>query len=332
MMIDLHQDHDSEIAAIVASTAALSRLADDEARRRVLSYVLARCLPEPDRVLGAGSAPSTMAMPHPSVAVVEHTQRELPGIACLAESGEFRITVCDLKARSRLAAAVRLAQIAIYAHERLTGRPLSSRKGLTPLLKAWGLYDGNTRARLAKEPGIVRSDDSLSLDPQARRRAEQVIEELQSSTRGAAISPAMGGPQPELHEPSSRPPHFENWDNFANKCSVSLHAVDGVGTILWANDTELALMGYAPEEYIGRFIGDFHVDQEVVQDILDRLTKDETVNAYPARLRAKDGSIKHVMINSNVYRHRNGEFEHSRCFTTSIGEAAWKALKRLQKR
>jgi PAS domain S-box-containing protein len=331
-MVDLHQDHDSEIAAIVASTAALSKLADAEARRRVLSYVLARCLPEPALVLGSGSAPSPLAMSHSSVAVVEHTQRELPGVACLTESGEFRITACDLKARSGLAAAVRLAQIAIYAHERLTGRPLSSRKGLTPLLKAWGLYDGNTRGRLAKEPGIIRSGDNLSLDPQARRRAERVVEELQASARRAQVSPAMRGWQPQLHEPSSRPPHFENWDNFANKCSVSLHAVDGDGTILWANDTELELMGYASEEYIGRFIGDFHADLDVVQDILARLAKDEIINAYPARLRAKDGSIKHVMINSNVYRHRNGEFEHSRCFTTGIGEAAWRALKKLQKR
>jgi PAS domain S-box-containing protein len=121
--------------------------------------------------------------------------------------------------------------------------------------------------------------------------------------------------------------HFENWDNFANKCSVSLHAVDGNGTILWANDTELTFMGYSPDEYIGRFIGDFHVDRDVVEDILGRLTRDETVNAYPARLRAKDGSTKYVMINSNVYRQKNGDFEHTRCFTTGIDEAAWKALK-----
>jgi two-component system, OmpR family, sensor histidine kinase VicK len=121
--------------------------------------------------------------------------------------------------------------------------------------------------------------------------------------------------------------HFENWDNFANKCSVCLHAVDGNGTILWANDTELEFLGYKPEEYIGRFIGDFHVDKDVVEDILGRLTRDETVNAYPARLRAKDGSTKYVMINSNVYRQRTGEFEHTRCFTTNVGEAAWKALK-----
>ncbi len=121
--------------------------------------------------------------------------------------------------------------------------------------------------------------------------------------------------------------HFENWDNFANKCSVSLHAVDGQGTILWANDTELQFMGYRPEEYIGRCIGDFHVDKDVIDDLFARLTRDETINAYPARLRAQDGAIKYVMINSNVYRRKNGDFEHTRCFTTGIDEATWKALK-----
>jgi PAS domain S-box-containing protein len=240
--------------------------------------------------------------------------------------------VRDLKAKSGLDAAVRLAQVAIYAHERLTGRPLSSRKGLTPLLKEWRLYDGNTRARLAREPGIVRSGDDLTLDPRGRRDAERLVEELLQPAARTEENRPGGTWRRKIDEPSNRPGHFENWDNFANKCSVGLHAVDGSGTILWANDTELRLLGYSPEEYIGRSIGDVHVDQDVVQDILGRLTRDETVNAYPARLRAKDGSIKYVMINSNVYRQRNGEFEHSRCFTTGIDEATWKALKKLQRK
>ena len=121
--------------------------------------------------------------------------------------------------------------------------------------------------------------------------------------------------------------HFENWDNFTNKCSVSLHAVDGQGTILWANDTELTFMGYAPEEYIGRYIGDFHMDADVLKDLFERLTRDETINAYPARLRARDGSIKYVLINSNVCRGKAGEFEYTRCFTIGVDEAAWQALK-----
>jgi hypothetical protein len=76
--------------------------------------------------------------------------------------------------------------------------------------------------------------------------------------------------------------HFENWDHCTNKCSVSLQAVDGRGTILWANDTELTFIGYAPEEYVGRFIGDFHVDEDVLKDIFEHLPRDETLIAYPA--------------------------------------------------
>jgi hypothetical protein len=54
-------------------------------------------------------------------------------------------------------------------------------------------------------------------------------------------------------------------------------------------------------------------------------TRDETVNAYLARLRARDGSVKYAMINSNVYHEKDGKFGHTRCFTTEIGENAWKA-------
>ncbi len=317
-----NHDHDSELAAIAASSAAISKLADAEARRRVLSYVLARYFPE-----------AALAQGRPL------TERELPGVAYLTDAGQLRIAVRDLKARSRLDAAVRLASVAIYAHQRLAGRPLSSRKGLTPLLKEWRLYDGNTRAKLAKERGILRSGDDLSLDAQTSRNAERLIEEIRLPAQD--VEPGRGTPNwgPELPEPDHRPPaagrtptfeHFENWDNFANKCSVCLHAVDAQGIILWANDMELACLGYSAEEYIGRYVGDFHIDQDVVQDILQRLIGNETVNAYPARMRAKDGSIRYVMLSSNVYRRKNGEFEHTRCFTTVIDEAAWTALRSLR--
>jgi hypothetical protein len=179
-MADLSKD-DNEIAAIAAISLAISKLPDSDARRRVLSYVFARYLPE-GSVLSVSSPPSlpqpaTSVAPSP-VAVVELTQRELPGVARLTDAGELRITARDLKAKSGLDAAVRLAHVAIYAHERLTGQPLSSRKGLTPLLKEWRLYDGNARARLAKERGIIRSGDSLTLDAHARRDAERYVEEI----------------------------------------------------------------------------------------------------------------------------------------------------------
>ena len=47
------------------------------------------------------------------------------------------------------------------------------------------------------------------------------------------------------------------------------------------------------------------------------MTRKETLKNYEARLRAKDGSIKHVLISSNVLW-KNGEFAHTRCFTRDI--------------
>jgi two-component system sensor histidine kinase VicK len=120
---------------------------------------------------------------------------------------------------------------------------------------------------------------------------------------------------------------FENLDNYVNNCSACLHAVDEKGIITWANETELNYMGYSEQEYVGKFIGDFHLDKDVVNSILKKLTNFETVNATPARLLRKDGSTAYVMINSNVFKDKRGGFEHTRCFTTSIGQAAFEALR-----
>ena len=63
-----------------------------------------------------------------------------------------------------------------------------------------------------------------------------------------------------------------------------------------------------------------HVDQDVIEEILRRLESGETLQQYPARLRCKDGSIRLVEINSNVYR-EDGHFEHTRCFTTDVTDS-----------
>jgi len=96
--------------------------------------------------------------------------------------------------------------------------------------------------------------------------------------------------------------------------------------VLWANRMELELLGYEPDDYFGRSIGDYHVDEDVIERILGILIGGGELNAYPARLRASDGSIKHVLINSNVYR-ENGEFVHTRCFTSEISRTVYEQLR-----
>ena len=89
------------------------------------------------------------------------------------------------------------------------------------------------------------------------------------------------------------------------------------GIILRANKAELELMGYSADEYVGRPIADFHADADVIADILRRLTAGERLDKYPARLKAKDGSIKHVLISSSVL-FRDGEFINTRCFSVDV--------------
>ena len=105
--------------------------------------------------------------------------------------------------------------------------------------------------------------------------------------------------------------------DFFDNATIGLHWVGADGRILRANRAELALLGFTREEYVGRPISDFHVDEDVICDILRRLRAGERLEEYPARLRCKDGSIKEVLIDSSVMW-RNGEFVHTRCFTRDV--------------
>ncbi|ULJ82011.1 PAS domain S-box protein (plasmid) [Rhizobium sp. C104] len=106
-------------------------------------------------------------------------------------------------------------------------------------------------------------------------------------------------------------------EDFFENSAVGLHIVGGDGIIQRANKAELALLGYKAEEYVGRHIVEFHVDGPVIGDILHKLSCGEKLNRYPARLRAKDGAIKQVLITSNS-RFQDGKFVSTRCFTMDV--------------
>ena len=96
-----------------------------------------------------------------------------------------------------------------------------------------------------------------------------------------------------------------------------MHWVAANGTILWANRAELDMLGYSRDEFVGHHVAEFHVDQRVITDILNRLSRGEDLRNYQATLRCKDGSTRRVLINSNVYW-QDGKFVHTRCFTRDI--------------
>ncbi|MDB4966151.1 MAG: sensor protein [Myxococcales bacterium] len=111
----------------------------------------------------------------------------------------------------------------------------------------------------------------------------------------------------------------ETLRDFVENAVYGLHWVGADGIIEWANKAEMELLGYVRHEYIGHHISEFHADPEVIEDMLARLTRNETLHDYEARLRCKDGSIKVVLIGSNVLW-EDGKFIHTRCFTRDITE------------
>jgi PAS domain S-box-containing protein len=109
----------------------------------------------------------------------------------------------------------------------------------------------------------------------------------------------------------------EALSDFLENSTIGLNRVGPDGMILWANKGELAMLGYAPGEYIGHHIAEFHVDRPAIDEILQTLSRGETLHHHPARLRCKDGSIKHVLIDSTALW-EDGKVVRTRCFTRDV--------------
>jgi PAS domain S-box-containing protein len=107
--------------------------------------------------------------------------------------------------------------------------------------------------------------------------------------------------------------------DFFEHATLGLHLVGPDGTILRANQAELDMLGYSREEYVGRNIAEFHADAPVLDEILHCLSQGKVLKEHPARLRCKDGSIRHVVIDSSAL-FEDGEFIHTRCFTRDVTE------------
>jgi PAS domain S-box-containing protein len=112
----------------------------------------------------------------------------------------------------------------------------------------------------------------------------------------------------------------ERFANFFENAAVGLHWVAPDGLILQVNRAELDMLGYRREEYVGHDIAEFHADPEIKDELLKHLAQGQTLVDYPAKLRAKDGSIRQVLINSNVLG-AGDRFIHTGCFTRDITEA-----------
>jgi PAS domain S-box-containing protein len=111
----------------------------------------------------------------------------------------------------------------------------------------------------------------------------------------------------------------DDLEDFLANAVVPIHRVDRDGIIRWANAAELELLGYRADEYVGHHIAEFHVDRPVIDDILERLARGETLRDHEARLRTKTGDVRIMQISSNVQL-KEGEFHTTRCFGRDVTE------------
>jgi two-component system CheB/CheR fusion protein len=101
---------------------------------------------------------------------------------------------------------------------------------------------------------------------------------------------------------------------------VGVHLLAADGRILWANRAELEMLGYAHDEWVGRPIADFHVDGDPTAELFGRLRAGAPVCEVEARLRGRDGAIKHVAIRANATI-ESGRLVAARCVVRDVGEA-----------
>ena len=158
--------------------------------------------------------------------------------------------------------------------------------------------------------------------------AESYLSLLKDDEQLRAITLLQQKAQALEAEVSRRKEAERELSDFLENALEGLHTTGPDGKIIWANQAELDLLGYQDDEYIGQHVSQFHADKEVIEDILARLRAGEEIRDREARLRCKDGSIKHVLINSNVLW-QAGQFIHTRSFTRNITERK-RAEQRLQ--
>ena len=116
--------------------------------------------------------------------------------------------------------------------------------------------------------------------------------------------------------PAERQELFETLEDFFENAPVALHIVGPDGLIRRANRLELENLGYIdrPEEYLGHHIAEFHADQAVIDEMLERLVGGRPLVHYRARLIRRGGDTMPVVIYSSPRLDR-GSFVNTRCFT-----------------
>lgn len=108
----------------------------------------------------------------------------------------------------------------------------------------------------------------------------------------------------------------EMLNDFFEQSPLALFWISPGGRIQRVNKAGLELLGYSRDECVSRFVADFS-ERRAAADVLNRLQLGEELLNYRGRLRRKDGSLRHVLIDANGFW-EGGRLLYSRWFVRDI--------------
>lgn len=99
----------------------------------------------------------------------------------------------------------------------------------------------------------------------------------------------------------------------------AIQVLDAHGRVLYANQASLDVTGHYRDEVVGRRVDAFHDDPEHADQLLLRLRRGESLVNVPARLRTRDGAVRHVLVTANGRWH-GGALVRTHWFVRDVTE------------
>jgi PAS domain S-box-containing protein len=105
--------------------------------------------------------------------------------------------------------------------------------------------------------------------------------------------------------------------DFFDTAPMGIVRLDSDGTILASNRAELEMFGYASEEFVGKNILAFHLDETGIRELVEKLGQGPGQWGLEGSIRCRDGSVRQIeAILSSVWE--DGKFLHGGLFTRDV--------------
>jgi two-component system, cell cycle sensor histidine kinase and response regulator CckA len=206
---------------------------------------------------------------------------------------------------------------------------------LTGLATSW-LGETRLRAmRLAERTARQAAAEADRADEERERAEDEAAkaEEAAAEAELAAQEAAEALDRQLEAEAALRRSQMELADFFEN-ATIGLNWIGPDGVVQRANRAQLAMLGYAASEYVGRPFAELHTDRTVAAAMLARLGAHEVVQELASRMRCRDGDLRDVVIDASGHW-EDGRMTHARCFVRDVtgqkrAEDAVRSLQRLE--